>query len=102
MYRKSIKMFINETLFLFVIFAIQLNLKNVCGDPKRVKFKRIVVDYGNQVYSRVHYQEQEPNQRILVSILIKNHAHALPKFLATLETLECPTYNKKCDLRYLN
>ena len=85
--------------FLLFFILICLNPNNVNGDPKRVKFNKIVVDYGNQVYSIEKHQKHDLNVKILISIVVKNHAHSLPTFLATLETLKCPTFNRKCDLR---
>ena len=84
---------------IFLIICFHFNIYNVNGDPKRVKFNKIVVDYGNQVYSIEKHQKHDLNVKILISIVVKNHAHSLPTFLATLETLKCPTFNRKCDLR---
>ena len=84
---------------IFLIIVVYINLTNVTCDPKRVKFNKISVDYGNQIYSIEKDKEHQSTRRILLSVSVKNYAHSLPTFLATLETLDCPTVDKKCDLR---
>ena len=78
---------------------MQINLKNVNADPKRVKYNKVNVISNKKEYVVEKYQENQENRKILVAITVKNHAHSLPTFLATLETLECPTVNQKCDLK---
>ena len=84
---------------IFLIIVVYINLTNVTCDPERVKFNKISVDYDNQIYSIEKDQEHQSTRRILLSVSVKNHAHSLPTFLATLETLDCPSVDKKCDLR---
>ena len=51
------------------------------SDSSRVAYK----DVRNKLNSS---KAVSPN--ILVSVIVRNHAHSLPTFLATLETLKCP------------
>ena len=82
-----------------IIFCLTLfTLSQVKADPKRVKYKEVVVDSVKNEFNFKNNEKFSNQQRILISILINNHAHSLPEFLASLEKLECPTLNKKCDL----
>ena len=87
--------------FLFLALAFSCDWTGARADPKRVKFKRVVADYEKNEYSilkNVEDELSENDRKILVAIVVKNHAYSLPTFLASLETLECPSLNKKCDL----
>ena len=62
-----------------------------------VQFKRVIVNEENDSFTLEKPKETLKN-KVLVAIIIKDNAYSLPTFLATLETLKCPTKNKKCDL----
>ncbi len=38
--------------------------------------------------------------KILIALRIKDNSYSLPTFLATLETIKCPSESGKCDLWY--
>jgi hypothetical protein len=74
-------------------------------ERQRVKFKTVLQNHENRSYSieensKKDQDKSEPNDiiKVLVAIDIKNYAYSLPTFLATLETLKCPSSTKKCDL----
>ena len=76
-----------------------LYINYVTCNPKRVKFSDVIFTDNKAEFKIVkNSQDENPNQKILIGVLIKNHAYSLPTFLATLETLKCPSLNKKCDL----
>ena len=82
-------------IFLYYIFSYN----HVNCNPKRVKFNDVVLTENKAEFKIIkNSQDENPNQKILISVLIKNNAYSLPTFLATLETLKCPNLNKKCDL----
>jgi len=87
--------------FLFLALAFSCDWPGAKADPKRVKYKRVVADYEKNEFSILKNEDDELSEndrKILVAIVVKNHAYSLPTFLASLETLECPSLNKKCDL----
>lgn len=79
--------------------VLLLCLVAVNGQPERVKFKK-VVRQSDGAYSLESDSNEFPNHKILLAVTVKNHQHSLPTFLATLESLECPNMDKKCDLWY--
>lgn len=85
---------------LILASAISLSWTVVHADPKRVKYKKVIAFPEKNEYSI--YKDVESlsanGLKILVAIVVQNHSHSLPTFLASLETLDCPTLNKKCDL----
>ena len=74
---------------------ILLTLACINGERQRVKFKSVRTSSVEKSIEN----EVKTELRVLVAIKIKNHAHALPTFLASLETLKCtPSASQKCDL----
>ena len=86
--------------FTLLLLAFSFDWMGANADPKRVKYKKIIASPDTNEYSVLESEDSlnEHGQKILIAILVQNHAHSLPVFLASLETLECPTSNKKCDL----
>ena len=84
-----------------ILFFVAVFSSLVKAEPQRVKYTKIVVDTNKNDFTLVK-DEAVPSgdtiKKILIAIVVKNHAHSLPTFLATLETLECPSTTKKCDL----
>ena len=88
--------FLRSLVFFALVFS-QIN-----AEPKRVKFNKVVVDHTLKEFTVTKSDDSlldVPPQRILLAVLVKNHAYSLPTFLATLETLDCPTLSRKCDIR---
>lgn len=85
---------VNKIIFAIVFITTSLDL--IQTQPQRVKFKKVLRE--NEKYALEDAAESLGDLRILIAIIIKNHQHSLPTFLATLETLECPNKIKKCDL----
>ena len=88
--------------YLFLALAFSCDWTGAKADPKRVNYKRVVADYEKNEFSILNNEKDdelsENDRKMLVAISVKNHAYSLPTFLASLETLECPSLNKKCDL----
>jgi hypothetical protein len=62
---------------------------------ERVKFKPVVRRSEHQDTDSISVEPEsvinkDKILKVLLAIKIKNHAHSLPTFLATLETLNCP------------
>lgn len=83
--------FISVILIMFTCVKFHAN-----SQPVRVKFKKVIRQDGS--FSVENDEKIESESKILVAVTIKDHQHSLPTFLATLETLECPNQDKKCDL----
>lgn len=83
----------NILILLISMFMIELN-----GQPTRIKFKQVIQKENEGTFSIENTSQNKENQKILIAITIKDNQYSLPTFLATLETLKCPTENKKCDL----
>lgn len=66
------------------------------SQPVRIKFKKVIRQDGS--FSVENDEKIKSELKILIAVTIKDHKHSLPTFLATLETLECPNQDKKCDL----
>lgn len=66
------------------------------SQPVRVKFKKVIRQDGS--FSVENDEKIDTEFKILIAVTIKDNQHSLPTFLATLETLECPNQDKKCDL----
>jgi hypothetical protein len=82
-------------IFSFWIFAFAISL-TTC-ERERVKFR--AVRSGDDLNGGEAMLKDDTKLRVLLAIKIKNHAHSLPTFLATLETLKCPSEgSQKCDL----
>ena len=81
-----------------LIVSVVISLVN--ADPKRVKYNKVVVDTIKNDFTLIKTNNLASNQeqKILIAVIVKNHAHSLPTFLATLETLDCPNLSGKCDL----
>ena len=87
--------------YILLIFVIcsQIGIQNVKCEPKRVRFNQISINENRNGFTVIkNNDDYNPNQRILIGVIVKNHEYALPTFLASLETLKCPNYMNKCDL----
>ena len=93
----------NKKLFRYILLILvicsQIGIKNVNCEPKRVKFKQISINSNRDGFTLIQNNDDyNPNQKILIGVIIKNHEYSLPTFLASLETLKCPNAMNKCDL----
>jgi hypothetical protein len=77
----------------FILWILPVFISFVACERERVKFRSV-----RSPQSAEKIQPPLEHLKVLLAIKIKNHAYSLPTFLATLERLECPTENKKCDL----
>ena len=85
--------------YLLILVCLQISINNIICEPKRVKFKQISINSNRDGFNLIkNNDDYNPNQRILVTVIVKNHEYALPTFLGTLETLKCPNAMNKCDL----
>ncbi len=79
------------SVFLFLLFIYNANAQQI-----RMQFKKVIVDYQNKTFKIESPVLNELENKILVTIIVKNNAYSLPTFLSSLEQLKC--LNKKCDL----
>lgn len=78
------------------ILILLISLGLIQSQPQRVKFQKVLTENGE--ISLEKDAESSSELRILIAVIVKDHQHSLPTFLATLETFECPNKIKKCDL----
>lgn len=78
-----------------ILVCILAAVKWVENQPQRVQFKKIE---GGKYATENGDEYKRDDLKILIAITIKDNQYSLPTFLATLETLECPNKDKKCDL----
>lgn len=84
--------------FVSIVVCFLSAIKWVENQQQRVNFKRVVSD-GQGKYTIEQVDEvKRDDLKIVIAITVKDNQYSLPTFLATLETLECPNKDKKCDL----
>jgi hypothetical protein len=88
----------NQKLKTSIIFLISLTYFKVSSEPQRVKFKTLIKDSSTNTSSSENSDYPIEQAKILIAVRIKDHSYSLPTFLATLETLKCPSRKNKCDL----
>ncbi len=69
---------------------------NCNAQPRRVKFSQVIVNPTNKTFTLEKNVSED--FRVLIAITVKNNAYSLPTFLATLESIKCPSLNNKCHL----
>lgn len=89
---------INIRLKILIVYLLGISL--VKCEQQRVKFRKIITQNGSFKIDEDDGTSMK-NLKILLAVIVKNHEHSLPTFLATLETLKCPNADKKCDLWYV-
>lgn len=84
----------STTMQLLIILLISLICLQIRSEPQRVKFKNPNKDSSKNASNDYPIEQS----KILIAVRIKDHSYSLPTFLATLETLKCPSQKNKCDL----
>lgn len=61
-------------------------------------FKKVTIQENGSIALVDELHENLQKSRFLIAVTVKDNSLSLPTFLATLEEIECPNSNKKCDL----
>lgn len=82
------------------IFVLSLMYTSIQSEPQRIKFSDVARNVTNKTFTIERKVSDDSKNRVLVAVVVRDQAYALPTFLATLEAIKCPNPNQKCHLWY--